>query len=250
MLHAYVIHNDPECFSFHEERTYMVVWANNPHDALVIAAEHYDGGDEYPEDINYETMFDIRPVEIPQMWSPHRRPGVEKRNEVLRLAGFAEEGELRCDTCKLAAYGTSHVVCGECYQCDECGCDCKQAAEAARKEERTMTTHEIAVFMAKVDKLPLVQLIEYRRRGQKHWNTAAVENLGWNFNDYDYRLTRVPRKRYGVYCDSDFVTTCISENEARMHYTGPGYEIVTFREVMRSERDDGRPPLPEGITTK
>jgi hypothetical protein len=168
-LELWQVHDDPtHCFP--DERTWSLVWAETEHDAKLLAASVYDGEVREMQRAGIDAHFlaericernvGIFAVDV---YMP-MRPGVERRYEVMRLAGWAEEDERRCDSCGLAAMGIEkYAVCAECYQCAECGCEC---------EEENLTNEEIdaALADAKIDMAPayerLRKIVDEAKRKQ------------------------------------------------------------------------------------
>ena len=123
------VHDDPENNLQPEERTWALIWAENEHDAKVLAASVYGGETCYLEGTVDDSFVAVDTTEslginLPSYAPP--LPRVERDLAVQRLCGWREECESTCDSCGLAAMGMEKfAVCPECYQCAECGCECE-----------------------------------------------------------------------------------------------------------------------------
>lgn len=102
----------------------LAVWAEDEKQALqfVIDFDLYGGGyepDEFVENCHVNECDNNRLAEFVPV-----RIGTERRDEVLRLAGWGLEDEDRCRGCELSAMGLEQYhVCGVCQFCAECGHD-------------------------------------------------------------------------------------------------------------------------------
>lgn len=122
------VHDDPKNCLQSEERIWALVWADNEHDAKVLAASVYSGetcsleGTVDESFVATDTTASLGIILLPS-YEPDL-PRVERDVAVQRLCGWREECESTCDTCGLAPNGMEEfAVCPECYQCKECGCD-------------------------------------------------------------------------------------------------------------------------------
>jgi len=107
---------------------YIAVWAPNQTIAETFAQT------KHPEDgffvMNLLSEKDIKTVGWPAQSKVHQ----ETRPEILRQAGWSNEGEWECQCCGLCANGLPQFeVCGDCELCLECAdpysdddfpCDC------------------------------------------------------------------------------------------------------------------------------
>jgi hypothetical protein len=99
---------------------YAAVWASSPEDAIKFGIENY-GGEHHDAKTagirvmaSNDNLLQYAPIVV--------EPTREKRNEVLRLAGWRHgEDDHQCDCCGLASMGQKkYEVCSECYLCKEC----------------------------------------------------------------------------------------------------------------------------------
>lgn len=84
--------------------------------------------DTYPErcslDITRCQVYRTDPAyAVGECCEPHQ----ETRPLVLRSIGWRYEGDLCCDSCGRWELDGLVPTCGECYQCEECGCVCEGA---------------------------------------------------------------------------------------------------------------------------
>ena len=108
-----------------DEQTWMAIWAKNEQEALDTFWDRYEYAG-YCDD-------DRSGIEVVRTHGLDRRailgddhPEVEIENDctILRMIGWREEGDDKCDRCEKYEMGIVRV-CPECYCCEECGCECE-----------------------------------------------------------------------------------------------------------------------------
>jgi hypothetical protein len=126
-LSLYLI-DDSSHATFLDEIWYTATWAETSQHAIDLAWEIYPHRDEQGAEIGdlaAQLVQDLGvKAHIPAL------PGIEERPIVLRLAGWAEDGELQCSYCGLFPNGLAeYQICEACEQCIECGHteDCEDA---------------------------------------------------------------------------------------------------------------------------
>lgn len=137
-LHVYTLHDDPDRILDNEERWWDAIAAETEQEALAIAAAMYGGDGPRNERAWKESFVVARKIDTSN-WPERLRPRYPQRLadcEALRLCGFAECGETRCDSCDLAPMGMAqYKVCEGCYRCPECGCTCDERNLAEESQE-------------------------------------------------------------------------------------------------------------------
>ena len=102
----------------------LAVWAENAKQALQFALDNklYDGGYKREEFIENFEIYEYEGGRLAE-FAPAQTEA-ERRDEVLRLAGWGLDDEDRCLGCDLYAMGLdAYYVCGVCGFCLECGHD-------------------------------------------------------------------------------------------------------------------------------
>lgn len=101
-----------------EDSAWMAVWANGHGEALELCLRCCDPNIK-------EADLCWRRSLVAGLTPNSSLPHVERRYAVLRRLGWRCEGDSSCETCGLYEMDGTAPVCGECHQCQECGCDCE-----------------------------------------------------------------------------------------------------------------------------
>lgn len=116
----------------HDETNWLAVWASTEQEAAWGFIANYPG--DCPVDLRDVKV--LRVVEVDGEVSPEKdAPHVECRATILRLLGWSEEGESRCESCDLAPYGLKAFEICDCGNCKACGCRCEELLRPAMKLE-------------------------------------------------------------------------------------------------------------------
>lgn len=104
---------------------WLAVWAYTDLEAISLAAERYDG--EAPSGADLHKILTAHNFRVADQKSGFYPDPVqtdypaEIRYDILRKAGWYEEGEEACESCGLFAMGNDkNAVCAECYLCPGC----------------------------------------------------------------------------------------------------------------------------------
>ena len=114
-IKAYVVHDGEP-----SERACLVfAWTAEQAISLGERGSDFDYGME---------VYEISEDDIPEGFEPSGDPRLVEDDRTYRAYGWMVEGERRCDKCGLCPFPgvPKSVVCDECYQCAECGCDCER----------------------------------------------------------------------------------------------------------------------------
>lgn len=131
-LSVFTIHDDPVCDVCPEERWWAAIAAEDEQQAIALAACVYNGDGPLNE-MQWKDFFAVAQHIDCSEWPSRYRPTHPSQLtdlESLRECRFREEGEDYCDACGRASLGiTQYHVCGECRQCNECGCECEMESD-------------------------------------------------------------------------------------------------------------------------
>jgi len=121
---------DPGSQDSCEQAWWTAVWSESALHALAYALVNYGGECWIDDDPGLKVASSFDPSKFlvaPEMPDDVIEAVEERSMEVLRHAGWREEGESECDCCGLFASGLEdHTVCLECFMCVECGCECME----------------------------------------------------------------------------------------------------------------------------
>ena len=104
-----------------DEAWWMGVWAASEEQALSYAKEHYLESDEI-ESVTIQASYACTG------WQPDSWPSEERRDVVLREAGWRCEGEYACEVCDMYACDLAEFdVCQDCCRCAKCAAEESEA---------------------------------------------------------------------------------------------------------------------------
>lgn len=100
-----------------------VLYAEDADQAEALAKEDLaEALYEYEDELSIEVF-----PQADKYITAETKPGIERRDDVLRQFGWMIPGEHPCESCGLYAYGMEkYEVCDDCWTCADCGCTCQE----------------------------------------------------------------------------------------------------------------------------